>query len=67
MAIGYLRTLGGSAYMPDNMIANEVEAGRLHRVAGAPQIEHSAYAVYLVRGPRTKLIERILPIVGEVT
>ncbi len=67
MALGYLRTLGGSAYLPDNMAADEIAAGRLFAVADAPRIEHPAYAVYLVRGPRNRLIEDILPIVAEVT
>jgi DNA-binding transcriptional LysR family regulator len=57
MALGYLRALGGAAYLPLEMVATELETGRLHRVPEAPLFERSAYAVFPVRSDRQALID----------
>ena len=56
MALAYMVELGGSAYLPRRMVDADVDAGVLHRVAGAPEISHQAYAVYPLRSAREGLI-----------
>lgn len=60
MALSYLRTLGGAAYLPRHIVQDELDRGLLHRVDGAPPIRHTAYAVYPLRSPRHALIDDVL-------
>lgn len=66
MAISYMLAIGGSAYVPLQTVEHELTGGRLHRVRKAPPIDYPAYAVFPVRGPRTELIERVLPVVKAI-
>ncbi len=60
MALAHMLELGGSAYLPVRMIAPELQSGRLHVVADAPEIDRHAYAVYPLRSPKMPLIRRVL-------
>jgi DNA-binding transcriptional LysR family regulator len=60
MALAYLRELGGAAYLPVSILLDDLNAGILHPVAGAPVIEHTAHAVYPVRSARLALIGEVL-------
>lgn len=60
MALSYIATLGGSAYLPEVMIASAVKAKKLFLVEDAPLIEHRVHAVYPVRSGRKQLIEKVL-------
>ena len=60
MALSYLHAIGGAAYLPRVMLQERLDAGLLHRVVGAPVIRHTAYAVYMLRGPRRGLIDDVL-------
>ena len=60
MALHYLRTLGGSAYLPVHLVESAVKAGQLHWVNDAPVIKHRVHAVYPVRSGRKKLINEVL-------
>ncbi len=62
MAMGYLQTLGGSAYLPKQSVQHELEVGTLFCVENAPTIKHPAYAVYPVRSSRVELIKEVLSI-----
>lgn len=63
MALEYITTLGGSAYLPLRMVANDLEFGLLHRVPDAPVFNRQAYATYPVRSSRLELIEQALTLV----
>lgn len=63
MAYEYILSVGGSAYLPERMIAKDLEFGLLHRVLDAPVIERQAYATYPVRSPKLELIEKSLELV----
>jgi len=39
-------SVGGSAYLAEQMVQQDLEQGRLYRVADAPVIERTAFAVY---------------------
>jgi len=63
MALEYLNSIGGSAYLPRRMIKRDVELGLLHEVADAPIFTRQAYATFLVRSARQDLIEKSLQLV----
>lgn len=60
MAMGYLRSIGGSAYLPLPMVSSAIRRGKLHLVQGAPIFARSAYAIYPVRSDKEKLIQQSL-------
>ncbi len=60
MAIAFLKSMGGSAYLPLSSVQAEVDAEELYVVEDAPVISHSMYAVYPVRSPHLELIQRVL-------
>ena len=47
MAMDYITSLGGSAYLPRRMVRRDIELGLLHEVADAPSFERQAYACLL--------------------
>jgi DNA-binding transcriptional LysR family regulator len=51
---------GGSAYLAEPLIADDLTAGRLHPVADAPVIEREAFAVYPREAENRPFIERAL-------
>lgn len=63
MALEYISSIGGSAYLPRRMVDKDVELGLLHTVAEAPVFTHQAYATFPVRSPRLELIEKSLKLV----
>lgn len=65
MALAYMLELGGSAYLPERMVAQELEARTVHRVPGAPDIERHAYVVYPLRSAREGLIRETLQLFGR--
>jgi DNA-binding transcriptional LysR family regulator len=46
VAIGMLMDRGGAAYLPEEMVRDQVEEGRLFLVEDAPEINRLAYIVY---------------------
>ena len=63
MAMDYITSLGGSAYLPRRMVRRDIELGLLHEVSDAPSFVRQAYATYPVRSPRLSLIEKSLKLV----
>ena len=63
MALEYISLIGGSAYLPRRMVANDIELGLLHEVSNAPVFTRQAYATFPVRTPRLELIEESLQLV----
>lgn len=45
-ALDYIRTFGGSCYLPQRETRPLIEQGTLHLVPGAPEMERKAYVVY---------------------
>lgn len=62
MALEYLTSIGGSAYLPRLMVARDLEYEILFEVKNSPVFKRQAYATYPVRSPRLELIERSLEI-----
>jgi hypothetical protein len=62
LALEYLKTLGGSAYLPISMVASLIRRRRLFAVAGAPGFERTTFAVYPVRSDRQASIEQALSV-----
>lgn len=44
-ACDYLLTWGGSAYLPERLVREQIAAGLLHRVDGTPEFQRSIYLV----------------------
>lgn len=63
MALEYITSLGGSAYLPRRMVSRELELGLLHDIPGAPLFARQAYATFPVRSSRLELIETSLSLV----
>ena len=63
MALEYISSIGGSAYLPKRMVEKDIEFGLLHRVNDAPVFERQAFATYPVRSPRLELVEKSLQLV----
>ncbi len=60
IALNHLLKIGGSAYLPARMVADDITLGQLHLVQDAPTFEHCAYAVYPVRSAKAALIKQAL-------
>jgi len=65
MALEYISSIGGSAYLPKRLVQKDVEFGLLHEVDDAPVFARQAYATFPVRSPRLKLIEQSLALVAR--
>jgi len=46
LGVQQMRANGGSAYLPLRMVRDELAAGRMHRIPGAPEFPLPAYMVY---------------------
>jgi LysR family transcriptional regulator, flagellar master operon regulator len=66
MAIEYLTTIGGSAYLPNQMVKKDLEFGLVHLVKDAPVFKRQAYATYAVRSIRQDLIDESLALVRQI-
>jgi DNA-binding transcriptional LysR family regulator len=49
LALSHIRSVGGAGYFRSAAVRPDLEAGRLHRVADAPEFSYSVYAVYAAR------------------
>ena len=63
MALEYINSLGGSAYLPRRMVEKDIEFSLLYEVLDAPAFNRIAYATYPVRSPRLELIEESLKLI----
>lgn len=60
MAFELIKSIGGSAYLPDRMVRNDIDAQNLHLVEDAPHFTRCAFATYPVRSGKINLIETLL-------
>lgn len=60
LGLGYLLAAGGAGYFRQNVVRPHIEAGQLHRVPGAPEFLHPAYAVYADNADATVLKPSLL-------
>ncbi len=62
MALDFILTHGGAAFLPHEMVQARQKGKKLHLVSGSPRIERKAYAVYLINSAREGLIKKIVRI-----
>lgn len=63
----FIGSCGGSAYLAEAMVKEDLKTGKLFRVADAPVIDRATYAVYPDSGERRKVVEKALSyLAGEV-
>ena len=60
LALEYIKTLGGSAYLPLSMVSSLLRRQRLFVVQGAPKFERTAFAVFPARSDRQAKIDQVL-------
>lgn len=60
IALEYLRTLGGSAYLPLALVESALRRKTLHLVVDAPVLERRTFAVYPVRSNRLEVIRQAI-------
>lgn len=60
IALAHLLNIGGNAYLPARIAADDIATGQLHLVEKAPTIELTVHAVYPVRSAKTALIKDTL-------
>lgn len=60
IALSHLLNIGGSAYLPARLVADDITTGQLYMVEDAPTFELPAYAVYPVRSAKAPLIKEAL-------
>lgn len=60
IAMDYIISQGGSAYLPEPMVTEYVENDTLHHVKDAPVIDRVAYAVYHPNNQKQDLIKHAL-------
>jgi len=60
IALAHLRSIGGSAYLPSRMVANDITNGQLFLVRDAPPFERTAHAIFPVRSAKVVLIKEVL-------
>lgn len=60
MARRFLLDCGGSAYLAQPMVADDLREGRLYLVEDAPMIERTTYASYFMQAEKQQLLEQVL-------
>jgi DNA-binding transcriptional LysR family regulator len=64
LAHGLLLSIGGAAYLPHQMVENELLEGRLHRVENAPIIKLQVFAAYPTWTDQAELIHKVIALTG---
>jgi DNA-binding transcriptional LysR family regulator len=64
-ALTFLLECGGSSYLPEQLVAEHLKAGRLYKVSDAPIIDRRVYAVYQGHGERRGFVEEALGYLKE--
>lgn len=68
LALGYIMEAGGTGYFRMRSVQRHLENGNLHRVPGAPEFSHPAYAVYGTNADETVLrtaLDGLRAVAGE--
>lgn len=60
MALAFVLTRGGAAYLAERMVDEHVRGGRLFPVDDAPVIDRQVFAVYPHHGERLAVVEEVL-------
>ena len=62
LAHDFVLARGGSLYLPERVIRDELQTGLLHRVSGAPAMKRAAYALFSADASQDGLIEQVLQV-----
>lgn len=60
IALDFLLTNGGAAFLPESLLMPYVELGQLHIVANTPSISRSVYASYITESDRLDSFNKII-------
>ena len=62
LAQAFVLERGGTLYLPESVIVDELKQGRLHRVSDAPAMKRAAYAFCRADADRDRLINSVLEV-----
>lgn len=65
IALANILVNGGTAYLAEPMVKEQLEAGKLFKVEDAPVLERPAFANFPQRGEKTSLIDELLSILPD--
>ena len=65
LAHGLLLSIGGAAYLPHQMVENDLLQGLLHRVENAPTINLQVFAAYPTWTEQAELIRKVIALTGS--
>jgi len=65
LAHAFLLDYGGSAYLAERMVHEDLTVGRLHRVQAAPIIKRQVFAVYSQQSERVALLDEVLALLTK--
>ncbi len=60
MALAFILSCGGAAYLAEQMVVEYLQSGRLNRVDGAPVIDREVFAIYPAASERREMLEAAL-------
>lgn len=60
IALDFLLTNGGSAFLPESLLMPYVETGQLHLVTETPGISRSVYASYITESDRLDSLKKVI-------
>ena len=63
MALEYINSIGGPAYLPRRMVEKDIEFSSLHEVVDAPSFERRAFATCPERTTRLGLKQECLNLI----
>jgi DNA-binding transcriptional LysR family regulator len=62
LAHAFVQARGGSLYLPEQVVSDELQSGQLYRVPDAPVMKRAAYALFGAEANRHGLIDQVLQI-----
>ncbi len=66
LAIDLIRNIGGSAYLAQQMVQSDLDAGKLHLVKDAPVIDRNAFAIHRPGDERRGFLPQALKLLKEL-
>lgn len=60
VALDYLRENGGSAYLPQPLVNDDLRQGRLYRINGAPAINRTSFAIFHENSEQRELVQKLI-------
>lgn len=60
VALEYIRRYGGTAYLPEPMVRDELKNRTLYAIKGAPEINRKSFVIYRENALRKEFVEKLI-------